>query len=179
MKLPADVTENICNSIHQSNEECESRWKWEKFNEFRKNEELCDIQIQSQEKKHPAHKCVISTVSPYFKALFTSPCSNCDGLVDLSDFSAQAIDFLLDVIYGVADTEINDLCELLRVAEFVQFDYLVQDIISSARFYMKVGDCYPWYLLGKNSGVMKLAVLAKSFMLSHYDDILNVEEYKE
>ena len=43
-----------------------------KLNELRETTILCDTTVRAQGQDFPAHKCVLSAASPYFRAKFTS-----------------------------------------------------------------------------------------------------------
>ena len=69
-----------------------------------------------------AHKCILASTSPYFKALFSSPVSTTDHQqeVNFNHYSKGTIELLLDFIYAEAKMETADLAELLQLAEFLQ-----------------------------------------------------------
>ena len=57
----------------------------------------------------------------------------------MTSFSAETVDFLIELIYGVSDTESTDLGELLRVGEFIrQFHALDQISRDSSGQFEKV-----------------------------------------
>ena len=72
----------------------------QKLNELRETNILCDTIIRAQGQDFPAHKCVLSAASPYFRATFTSELKEKESnLVELLDMKSSTISDLLRFIY--------------------------------------------------------------------------------
>ena len=63
-----------------------------KLNELRETNILCDTTVRAQGQDFPAHKCVLSAWSPYFRAKFTSQLQeNKSNLVELQEVKSTTI----------------------------------------------------------------------------------------
>ena len=92
--------------------------------------ELCDavLEIDSGEKIR-AHKCILSAASPYFRAMFNTPLSECQqGMVKLRDMDREILQAVISYVYC------SDVClpsdqvlSLLMVADRFQMDCLVEE----------------------------------------------------
>ena len=92
--------------------------------------ELCDsvLEIDSG-KKIRAHKYILSATSPYFRAMFNTPFSECQqGMVKLRDRDREILQAVISYIYC------SDVClpsdqvlSLLMVADKFQMDCLVEE----------------------------------------------------
>ena len=107
--------------------------KWEKFNEFRKSGEFCDVVIECDDGILHAHKCVLSAATPYFLALFTSLLSSTEGkqTVRFSDYSSKNVNSILEYVYnyyGYEMEESTEVEELLKLAEFLHLDTLNSEL---------------------------------------------------
>jgi len=179
--LPSDSMVRVSMALNQirkdrhNHEAC-----WRKFDDFRKDNILCDVSVRCRDKKYDVHKCVISVASPYFLALFTTQMVvEGDGrTIDLSDYSNNTVETLLDLIYGCADVESADIGELLRLAEFLQYDWLVNALVKSIRPLIDVSNCFAWYETAKTSGVEVLICITKSFIVSSYDELIAMDKYE-
>ena len=99
--MPTKLCQDIPSiNMHRNQQEI----SWNQLNRFRKEKQLFDITICCSDGEVPAHKIVLATVSEYFKVLFTSPISVglSSSIVDLHDFSVEAVTLLLDVIYDMS-----------------------------------------------------------------------------
>ena len=67
-----------------------------KLNELRETKILCDATIRAQGQDFPAHKCVLSTASQYFQAMFTSEMKETESnLVELQNAKPATISDVL------------------------------------------------------------------------------------
>jgi len=96
----------------------------QKLDEFRKSDLLCDVTVRAEGQDFPAHRCVLSAGSPYFRALFTSELKvreSEDNLIQLTEVTCDALSEVLQFIYTGKAT-INS-CNAQDV--IVAADYLI------------------------------------------------------
>lgn len=153
---------------------------WKSLNEQRQDGLLCDAVIQCRGTTYPAHKCVLASASPYFKALFTSPfcISSNIQVAKLDQFSEKSIALLLDVIYGHVNIETSNVAEMLRLADFLQYDWLLNQLVESIRVTLDESNCFSWYEIAKMGGIDKLSLLAESYIRINYEKLLAMDEYR-
>jgi len=182
MDLLENISQEVCEDIKQKQddvvEDDELKSWWSHFQEFRENGLFCDVLIKSRDSNHSAHKCLLSIFSPYLKTLFITPVSHQTPLqiVNLSEFSGKTVEYMLDLMYMVDDVDVADVAELLQLAEFIQYDWLVNELVGHLRSYINITNCHVFYEVGRRSGADKLAILAKSVMIARFDEIPQVVE---
>ncbi|KAG9465747.1 kelch-like protein 24 [Eleutherodactylus coqui] len=108
--------------------------------EFYLSEILCDATIVTADKRFLCHKVVLSSISPYFRALFVCPMKeSASGEVSLLDIPSSVVQVILHFIYtGEVTFSIDNMVELFTVSSRLQIEPL-QDLCS--RFLMKNTDC--------------------------------------
>merc|ERR1740124_2081499 len=141
--LPSATVHTVCRNLCQV-ETPQTQYKayWRNLNEQRQEGLLCDVVVQSGTRSYHAHKCILAAASPYFKAVFSSPmlhvnaCNSKQEVVDFDLYSAQTVQLLLDIIYGVNEEvgdDSADFSDLLKLAEFLQYDWLISILVDSIR----------------------------------------------
>ena len=115
---------------------------WKMLNEQRHDEQQCDVIITCQGRSYPAHKCVLISVSPYFKDLFSDKFVMNRGYdqqmkecTDLSEFSPECVKLLLEFIYleeKFEPIEFNSL-QMGRLCDFLEISTFDNLLIGSFR----------------------------------------------
>ena len=183
--LPKDIISNICSTLNETREtRYDYRACWGKFKEFRDDGVLCDVTVKCRDTTYDAHKCILSVASPYFQALFTTMMtvdanSGDTTVVDLSDYSNNTVETLLDFMYASEHVTDLNVAEILRLAEFLQYDWLVSVLVHSVRPLINVNNCYTWYEVAKTSGVKVLTTLTKSVIMSNIGELVAMVEYQD
>ena len=92
-----------------------------KLNELRETNILCDTTIRAQGQDFPAHRCVLSAASPYFRAMFTSQLKEKESnLVELQDTKSTTISDVLQYIYtGETSIDSSNAEDLVMVADYL------------------------------------------------------------
>ena len=95
----------------------------QKLDEFRKSDLLCDVTVRAKERDFPAHRCVLSAGSPYFRALFTSELKlreSEDNLIQLTEVTCDAFTEVLQFIYsGKAKINSSNAQDLVIAADYL------------------------------------------------------------
>ena len=130
--LPETVS-TICEALSSTDTTTQYPEAWKQLDAQRKQGgHFCDVTFTVKTKTFHAHQCVLATVSKYFSGLFQSELSKSLD-IDLSDFSEDVVAVLLDAIYCGVDVKTVDLVELLRLAEYVSYEWLVDALIEAIR----------------------------------------------
>ena len=106
-----------------------------KLDELRETNILCDTTIRAEGQDFPAHKCVLSAVSPYFRAMFTSQLQeNESNLVELQEAKSTTISDVLKFIYtGEAIIDSSNAQDLLMIADYL----IIPSLKSKASFFLE------------------------------------------
>ena len=92
-----------------------------RLNELRETNILCDTTIRVQGQDFPAHKCVLSAASPYFRAMFTSGLREKESnVVELQDAKSTTMSDVLQFIYtGKANVDSSNAQDLIMIADYL------------------------------------------------------------
>lgn len=95
----------------------------QKLDEFRKSDLLCDVTVRAEGQDFPAHRCVLSAGSPYFRALFTSElrvAESENNLIQLTEITCDALAEVLQFIYtGKAKINTSNAQDLVIAADYL------------------------------------------------------------
>ena len=91
------------------------------LNELRETNILCDTTIRAQGQDLPAHKCVLSAASPYFRAMFTNELKEKESnLVELQNMKSTTISDVLQFVYtGKASIDSSNAQDLVMIADYL------------------------------------------------------------
>ena len=91
------------------------------LNELRKSNLLCDTIVRAEGTDFPAHRCVLSAGSQYFRALFTTELSeNQSHVVELKMVKCAALAEVLEFLYtGEAKADNSNAQDLIVAADYL------------------------------------------------------------
>lgn len=94
-----------------------------KLDEFRKSDLLCDVTVRAEGQDFPAHRCVLSAGSPYFRALFTSELKareSENNRIQLTEVTCDAFSEVLQFIYtGKATINSSNAQDVVIAADYL------------------------------------------------------------
>ena len=94
-----------------------------KLDEHRKANILCDTTLRAEGQEFPAHRCILSAASDYFKALFSSELQvkeNQDNFVELSEVKSTVLAEVLQFIYtGEVNIGSQNAQDLVMVSDYL------------------------------------------------------------
>ncbi|KAL9979241.1 hypothetical protein ACROYT_G016873, partial [Oculina patagonica] len=107
------------------------------LDELRTSNVLCDVTIRAEGQDFPAHRCVLSAGSPYFRALFTSELrvrENEDNLIKLTEITSEAFTEVLQYIYtGKAKIDSSNVQGLIIAADYL----IIPSLKSNASLFLE------------------------------------------
>ena len=94
---------------------------FDKLNELRETNVLCDTTIRAEGQDFAAHKCVLSAASAYFRALFTSQMEETkSNMVELQEAKSTTVSEVLQFIYtGKASIDSSNAQDLAMIADYL------------------------------------------------------------
>ncbi|XP_066445589.1 kelch-like protein 24 [Eleutherodactylus coqui] len=149
--------------------------------EFYLSEILCDATIVTADKRFLCHKVVLSSISPYFRALFVCPMKeSASGEVSLLDIPSSVVQVILHFIYtGEVTFSIDNVVELFTVSSRLQIEPL-QDLCS--RFLMKNTDsenCLWIYRLALSHNDQSLLDVTMHYISQHVTTLSEKEAFSD
>ncbi|XP_057311312.1 kelch-like protein 20 [Hydractinia symbiolongicarpus] len=150
------------------------------MNRHRKeNTKLCDVNLQVNDKKYPAHRSVLAACSPYFLAMFNGDLKeSAEKTIVLKDVKEDIIELIIDFVYtGNLNVNIENVESILEHATLLQFSevrklactFLEEQLdpvnCVGIRKFVNLHNC-TWFL-----------EVVDAFIKRHFMDVINSEEF--
>merc|ERR1711962_1506585 len=68
---------------------------------------------------------------------------------------------------------------MLRLADFLQFDWLLNRLIELIRPTLDESNCFDWLEVAKTFGIEKLRLLSESYIRVNFEKLFGMAEYKD
>ncbi|XP_063770814.1 kelch-like ECH-associated protein 1A [Pseudophryne corroboree] len=156
---------------------------FEKMDEFRRNNQLCDVLIKvthnGQEEDFPVHKVVLASCSSFFKAMFTNNFRECYAKeVTIKDTCPLVMQRLIDFAYTSRIT-VGEKCVLHVLLAAMR--YQMEDVAQACcDFLIKQLD--PSNVIGisnfaKQIGCTELYNNGREYINMHFSEVTKEEEF--
>ncbi|XP_022796331.1 kelch-like protein 12 [Stylophora pistillata] len=150
------------------------------LNELRESNTLCDTTIRAQGQDFPAHRCVLSAASPYFRAMFTSELKEKESsLVELKEIKSTTISDVLHYIYtGETAIDPSNAKDLVMVADYL----IIPSLKKKAAFFLQnkminVSNCLALESFASQYDCQQLRQAAVSFQTENFPDVFRSEDF--
>ncbi|XP_022790348.1 kelch-like protein 2 [Stylophora pistillata] len=151
-----------------------------KLNELRESNTLCDTTIRAQGQDFPAHRCVLSAASPYFRAMFTSELKEKESsLVELKEIKSTTISDVLHYIYtGETTIDFSNAKDLVMVADYL----IMPSLKKKAAVYLQnkminVSNCLALESFASRYDCQQLKQAAVTFQTENFLDVSRSEDF--
>ena len=151
-----------------------------KLNELRESNSLCDTTIRAQGQDFPAHRCVLSAASPYFRAMFTSELKEKESdLVELKEMKSSTISDVLHYIYtGETAIDSSNAKDLVIVADYL----IIPSLKRKAAVFLQneminVSSCLALESFASQYDCKQLRQAAVSFQTENFVDVSRSEDF--
>ncbi|KAL9976288.1 hypothetical protein ACROYT_G013571 [Oculina patagonica] len=114
------------------------------LNAMRKENSLCDVVLRVNSTfSFPAHRCVLSASSSYFKALFSDDfLEKRSGVVELEEIGATEMEKVLEFIYtGEVDIDLSNAKNLVMAADYLHISALKLNASAMIERSINVSNC--------------------------------------
>ena len=151
-----------------------------KLNELRESNSLCDTTIRAGGKDFPAHRCVLSAASPYFRAMFTSELGGKESnLVELNEMKSTTISDVLHYIYtGKTAIDSSNAKDLVEVAYYLRIPTLKREAaVFIQNEMMNVSNCLALESFASKYDCQQLRQAAVSFRAENFVDFSRSEDF--
>ena len=151
-----------------------------KLNELRETNILCDTTVRAQGQDFPAHKCVLSAASPYFRAKFTSQLKeNESNLVELREEKSTTISDVLKFIYtGEASIDSSNAQDLLMIADCLIIPSLKSQALNFLESSLNASNCLALESLSSRYNCESLKQAAVAFKFKHFVAVAKSEDFR-
>ena len=153
------------------------------LNELRKENILCDVTLRIEGQDFPAHICVLSAASPYFRSLFTGGFKeNESNVVELQEIKPAAVaSEALRFIY-TGDALITDATtaqDLFKMADYLIIPSLKTKVSDYLKESIDATNCLALESLAVQFGCESLQQVATTFKLKNFVSVVKSEDFME
>lgn len=149
------------------------------LNRIRKENTFTDVRIRVEEQEFPVHKCVLSSFSPYFKAMFTAGLAESDmEVVTLQGVEPEMIERLIEYAYtGEITINKHNVQSLLSAANLLEVLHVRDACCQFLDRNMDETNCLGIHCFAEVHACTELMNRAKLFVLKHFQEIVEGEEF--
>ncbi|KAK7593017.1 hypothetical protein V9T40_007769 [Parthenolecanium corni] len=151
------------------------------LNSLRESDEFCDVVIQVDNARFPAHRNVLAAFSPYFKTMFQSKyVESKQNVVHLKSIEAETMSLLLNYAYtsGITITRTN--CQnLLSAANLLQVMPVRNAACDFLESHMDTSNCLGICCFAESHACLDLQQKAFNFALKNFWNVSQNEEFLE
>lgn len=151
------------------------------LNLLRQHHELCDIVLQVGDVKIHAHKVVLASISPYFKAMFTGNLSEKENSqVEFQCVDEAALQAIIEYAYtGTVFISQETVESLLPAANLLQIKLVLKECCAFLESQLDVGNCIGISRFAETYGCHELYLAANKFICQNFEDVCQTEEFFE
>ncbi|XP_054287348.1 kelch-like protein 12 [Macrosteles quadrilineatus] len=149
------------------------------LNDLRKSGQFCDVTLSVDGVKFPAHRNVLSSFSPYFKAMFLSKLAESkQSVVALKGIEVDMMSLLLDYAYtsSLVITRAN-VQALLSAANLLQVIPVIEAACQFLERHMDATNCLGIHCFAEAHACTELQKKAKDFALQNFWEVCHQEEF--
>ena len=152
----------------------------QKLNELRETNILCDTIIRAQGQDFPAHKCVLSAASPYFRTMFTSEMSEKGShLVELQGIKSSTIYEILRFIYtGGTKVDSSNAKDAVMAADYLIIPSLKRRAALFLEETLNASNCLAFESFASRYNCEALKTAAAAYEMEHFVDVSRSEDFR-
>ncbi|XP_028403321.1 kelch-like protein 8 [Dendronephthya gigantea] len=141
--------------------------------------ELFDVTLIVGEKKIKAHRIVLASVSPYFKAMFTNRMSeSSQDVITIKDVEEDVFLLLIRFIYSHRIMIcVDNVQSLLQCANILQIDSVVNACCDFIYSHLSISNCLSVRDFVDFNGCVKLVRKVDAFIKLHFLEVTKSEEF--
>ena len=149
------------------------------LSDLRDNDKLCDVTIEAEGRTFTAHRAVLASCSPYFKAMFCCGMEEANKpVVTIRDIPSEAMKIILDYCYtGEAEINEHNVQFLLPAASLLQLEFVRDSCCSFLKNQLCSTNCLGVLSFANTHDCHELKDAAHLYAKHHYLDILESEEF--
>ncbi|RXM97488.1 Kelch-like protein 28 [Acipenser ruthenus] len=148
---------------------------------LRQHRELCDIVLRVGDAKIHAHKVVLASISPYFKAMFTGNLSEKENSeVEFQCIDEAALQAIVEYAYtGTVFISQETVESLLPAANLLQVKLVLKECCAFLESQLDASNCIGISRFADTYGCNDLYLAATKFICQHFEEVCRTEEFFE
>ena len=152
----------------------------QKLHEFRETNILCDTIIRAQGQDFPAHKCVLSAASPYFRGMFSNDLKEKESnLVELQDIKSSTLSDVLRYIYtGRTRIDSSNAKDLVMTADYLIIPSLKTRATLFLEGALNASNCLAFESFASRYNCESLKKAAVAYKMEKFVDVTKSEDFR-
>lgn len=173
-----DVEEKPVSSV------CDKEFKealLSELNKLRKESILCDVALRIEGQDFPAHRCVLSAVSPYFRSLFTSGFKeNESKVVELPEIQSAAVanEAFRFIYTGETLVNVSYAQDLVKIADYLIIPSLKTKMSEYLKNSINAENCLALESFAAQFDCEELEEAATAFKLQNFVSVVRSYGFK-
>ncbi|XP_002740844.1 kelch-like protein 28 [Saccoglossus kowalevskii] len=149
------------------------------LNELRQREELCDVVLRIGDTKIRAHRAVLASCSPYFKAMFTgNMCEREKEEIEFKSIDESAMKLLVDFAYtGKVHVSQVTVQSLLPAADLLQLKSVTKKCCDFLEGQLHPNNCIGIAKFAETHACCGLYRKAYTYIFQHFEDVIETIEF--
>ena len=125
--------------------------------------ELCDVVLEVQGRRIPAHRLVLAACSPYFNAMFTSKLKEChEDVVTIKDMDCDAMTEIVNFAYSAKiNVNTDNVQSVLKAACVLQIEPVVVISCEFLKTQLHPSNCLGFRSFAEGHGCFELQQVNK------------------
>ncbi|KAL4098062.1 hypothetical protein QTP88_022733 [Uroleucon formosanum] len=146
---------------------------------LRKDEVLCDIKLETDDGSIViAHKVVLASVSPYFRAMFTNFEESNSNHVNIRELDSTVLQLLVNYFYTGEIIVTNENVQvLLAAANFIQLDYVKRACVEFLQTHMDPSNCIGIKAVADLHNCTDLLTTSEAFIKKQFLEVVKYDEF--
>ncbi|XP_019630540.1 PREDICTED: uncharacterized protein LOC109474632 [Branchiostoma belcheri] len=147
--------------------------------DLQKEGELQDVVLEVEGRRFPCHRLVLSTASPYFRAMFTSDMAESrQNTVVLQGLDADMFEEILSYIYsGTLHVSLDRVQPLYQAADLLQLDYVRDTCSSYMAMNVERSTCVDLYKFAEVFSVRNILNPCLQYIVKNFTEVSSSEEF--
>ncbi|XP_016661407.1 ring canal kelch homolog [Acyrthosiphon pisum] len=146
----------------------------EDLQSLRKNQVLCDIKLKTDDNEIVyAHKNVLITACPYFRAMFSHFDESNKDLINIRELDSTIIQLLIEYIYtGEIIVTKENVQVLLQAANFLQLDFVTGACVEFLIQRLDPSNCIAIKAIADLYNCMELVSSSDAYIKKHFLEVV-------
>ena len=151
------------------------------LDELRRDGVLCNVVLRVGQLSLPAHRAVLASCSPYFRAMFTAKLSEQQKeTIDFKDIHPHALNQLVDFAYtGKVDVNEDNVLELLPAACLLQVDDVIDECCNYLESQLHSSNCIGIAKFAEMHACRDLHRKCLTYQRRHFKEVTLSQEFMQ
>ena len=149
---------------------------------LREENMLCDIQLEAEGRHVSAHKAVLASASPYFRAMF---CGNfketTDEVVSMKEMSFIGLKNVVECIYAtdvIATIDVENIEHVLPTADMLQMNDIIQELVEWMSENIEAKNCLQFLEMAGTVSIEHLEEEISAFILKNFVEVSELTDFE-